>query len=46
MTVSQIVLATELTPQVVKETLLTLEKEQLIYGYNRDSDGAIVYKNI
>lgn len=46
MTVSQIVLATELTPQVVKETLFNLEQEQLIYGYNRDSDGAIVYKNI
>lgn len=46
MTVSQIVLATELTPQIVKETLFTLEQEQLVYGYNRDSDGAIVYKNI
>lgn len=46
MTVSQIVVTTELTPQVVKETLLTLEQEQLVYGYNRDSDGAIVYKNI
>ncbi|MGI0480944.1 hypothetical protein ACN4EE_09135 [Geminocystis sp. CENA526] len=46
MTASQIILATELTPQIVKETLLTLEQEQLIYGYNRDSDGAIVYKNI
>lgn len=46
MTASQIILATELTPQLVKETLFTLEQEQLVYGYNRDSDGVIVYKNI
>ncbi|MTF38848.1 helix-turn-helix transcriptional regulator [Cyanobacterium aponinum] len=45
MTASQIILATELTPQIVKETLFTLEQEQLVYGYNREDDGVIVYKN-
>ncbi|GAB4303468.1 MAG: hypothetical protein Kow0091_04040 [Geminocystis sp.] len=46
MTVSEIVIATELSPQIVKKTLLDLENEHLIYGYNRESDGAVVYKNI
>lgn len=46
MTISEIVVATELSPQIVKQTLLELENEQLIYGYNRESDGAVVYKNI
>ncbi|WP_069789225.1 hypothetical protein A5482_009785 [Cyanobacterium sp. IPPAS B-1200] len=46
MTVSDVVIATELSPAIVKETLLQLETEQLICGYNRHSDGAVVYKNI
>ncbi|BAQ62216.1 hypothetical protein GM3708_2622 [Geminocystis sp. NIES-3708] len=46
MTISEIVVATELSPQIVKQTLLELEREQLIYGYNRETDGAVVYKNI
>lgn len=46
MTISDIVINTELSPALVKETLLYLEREQLIYGYNRETDGAIVYKNI
>lgn len=46
MTLSDIVIATELSPSIIKETLLKLETEQLIYGYNRDGDGAVVYKNI
>ncbi|MGY6529873.1 MAG: hypothetical protein ACXITR_08085 [Cyanobacterium sp.] len=46
MTVSDVVITTELSPAIVKETLLKLETEQLIYGYNRHSDGAVVYKNI
>ncbi len=46
MTVSDIVIATEFPLTSIKETLLKLEKEQLIYGYNRETDGAVVYKNI
>lgn len=46
MTISDIVIATELSPATVRETLLKLETEQLICGYNRHSDGAVVYKNI
>ncbi|MBE9221926.1 hypothetical protein IQ215_04370 [Cyanobacterium stanieri LEGE 03274] len=46
MTVSDLIIATELSPTIVKETLLKLETEQLICGYNRHSDGAVVYKNI
>ncbi|AFZ48114.1 hypothetical protein Cyast_2165 [Cyanobacterium stanieri PCC 7202] len=46
MTLSDIVIATELSSSIIKETLLKLETEQLIYGYNRDGDGAVVYKNI
>lgn len=46
MTVSEIIVETEFNPSLVKETLLQLEKEQLIYGYNRDIDGVVVYKNI
>lgn len=46
MTVSEIIVATELSPQIIKKTLQDLETEQLVYAYNRDSDGAVVYKNI
>ncbi|MDB9315788.1 hypothetical protein PN462_21925 [Spirulina sp. CS-785/01] len=45
-TVSDIVVMTELSPERVKPLLLEMEREDLIRSYNRDSDGAIVYKVI
>ena len=44
MTITDFVVATELPPTQVKATLIELESSDFVQSYNRESDGALVYK--
>ena len=44
MTITDFVVATELPPTQVKATLIELERLDFVQSYNRESDGALVYK--
>lgn len=44
MTITDFVVATELPPAQVQETLMELEHSDLVRSYNRESDGVVVYK--
>lgn len=46
MTVTDFVVATELPPAQVKETLMELEHSDLVRSHNRESDGVVVYQVI
>lgn len=44
MTLADFVVATELPPAQIQETLIELERSDLVRSYNRESDGAVVYR--
>lgn len=46
MTLSDFVIATEASPDKVKEVLMELERSDLVRVYNREADGVVVYKVI
>jgi DNA-binding IclR family transcriptional regulator len=44
MTLTDFVVATELPPAQVKETLMELEHLDLVRSHNRESDGVVAYQ--
>lgn len=43
-TLADLVIETELPPEKVREVLTELEREDLVRSYNREQDGAVVYR--